>query len=190
MAELFRRVADDQLYRSALSAEGGQQAFAPGLTAVQQTALDQLVIRAAVMQDRSDTAWMKAQLRRVGWFTIGRFGTAADKEAWLLVQHADLDPAFQERVLRRLRALLASNETRPSNYAYLLDRVALARHRPQRYGTQLTCTGAGLAAPEDVEAPDGLDIRRAAVGLGPVAEYEKMISDGCTRDERVAAPGA
>lgn len=188
LAELFRRVADDQLYRSAFSSEGGQTAFAPDLSPPQRAALDQLVAAAADAQDRSDTAWMKTQLRAHGWFTIGRAGKAADSAAWLLVQHADRDRGFQEAVLRRLGALLPAHETQAINYAYLFDRVAVGRHRPQRYGTQIECTGRGTAAPYDLEAPDGVDARRVRVGLGPVAGYVKEAASECVRDARRSGP--
>lgn len=43
--------------------------------------------------------------------------------------------------------------------------------RPQVYGTQYGMTEAGFG-PHPVEDPDGLDERRAAVGLQPMADYD------------------
>jgi hypothetical protein len=91
--------------------------------------------------------------------------------AWLLVQHADRDVAFQTEMLRILEPLVPARETAQSNYAYLHDRVAVNSGRPQRYGTQGRCTAAGVWEPREVEQPEQLDERRAAVGLGPEADY-------------------
>jgi len=63
-------------------------------------------------------------LKIYGWIRISDFGTAADQNAWLLVQHADHDPVFQKEILGRLGKLYKSGETSPQNYAYLVDRVA------------------------------------------------------------------
>ncbi|MDE2293038.1 MAG: hypothetical protein KGL53_13225 [Elusimicrobia bacterium] len=129
--------------------------------------------------DVSNTAALKELLAVHGWFTIDAFGPQADQDAWLLVQHADHDVAFQEEVLARLEALLPSGGTRPHNYAYLFDRVAVARDRPQRYGTQGRCVGKGLWEPDPMEEPERVDERRAAVGLPPMAEYKAHFRDIC-----------
>ncbi len=46
--------------------------------------------------------------------------------------------------------------------------------RPQRYGSQFTLIEGELTLHE-VEDPQHLDQRRAAVGLGPFAEYERQL---------------
>ena len=55
--------------------------------------------------DAKNTADLKALLEIYPWFTIGKFGKVADEQAWLLVQHADLDRDFQKLVLKRLESL-------------------------------------------------------------------------------------
>lgn len=134
--------------------------------------------------DRANTADLKALLKIHHWFTISEFGEVADNNAWLLVQHADLDPDFQREVLRILEPLVATGETRPSNFAYLFDRVAaswsdLSKQVPQRYGTQGMCKGPGVWEPIPLEDPENLDRRRASVGLGPEAEYIAQFKDIC-----------
>src|SRR5690606_5982636 len=94
--------------------------------------------------DEANTKWLKAQVDQDGWFTISKFGADADLAAWLLVQHADRDVAFQADVLRILEPFVATAETAQTNYAYLYDRVAVNSGRPQRYGTQGLCTAAGV----------------------------------------------
>lgn len=134
--------------------------------------------------DRRNTADLKQLLQVHSWFTISEFGASADSNAWLLVQHADDDPAFQKQILKVLEPLALQGETKPSNFAYLFDRVALsysnpARQTPQRYGTQGRCTGPGTWQEFPVEDPAALDQRRATVGLMPIAEYRKFFKDIC-----------
>src|SRR5690606_7281333 len=121
--------------------------------------------------DEENTQWLKAQVSQGGWFTVSKYGADADFAAWLLVQHADLDVPFQTEMLLILEPLVAAKETSQSNYAYLYDRVAVNSGRPQRYGTQGRCTAAGVWEPREVEQREKLDERRAAVGLGPEADY-------------------
>ena len=143
----------------------------------------QFLPRSDAMDERN-TSDVKDLLKIYSWFTISTFGTAADNNAWLLVQHADQDPQFQTSVLSILDRIWKVGETRSSNYAYLFDRVAASwrdasKRRPQRYGTQGACTGPGTWEPLPGEDPAHLDDRRASVGLGPESEYIKMFKDIC-----------
>jgi hypothetical protein len=105
----------------------------------------------------------------MGWPTRSRVGEAAEHLAWLLVQHADRDVAFQRRCLALMESESA-DEVCPKHLAYLEDRIRIADGRPQRYGTQLTMTEHGLDA-GPLEDPDKLDDRRQRVGLEPIADY-------------------
>ena len=134
--------------------------------------------------DRQNTTDLKELLKIYPWFTISEFGWEADKNAWLLVQHADHDSPFQRQVLAILEPLVAKGESNPRNFAYLYDRVAAsfqnpAERKPQRYGTQRMCTGPGTSEPLPVEEPEKLDERRATVGLPPEAEYKKGFATLC-----------
>lgn len=115
--------------------------------------------------DRQCTAQIKELLQTREWFTISEFDARTDKNAWLLVQHADLDPAFQKKVLAILEKLYPIGETGPSNYAYLYDRVAISyydesKRKPQRYGTQ----GDDFA----IEDPARMNERRQQLGMKPL----------------------
>lgn len=113
-----------------------------------------------------------------GWFRISRFGARADGNGWLLAQHADRDPTFQREVLAILAELWPVGETRPQNYAYLSDRVDVAAGRPQTYGTQGSCDD-GTWEPFAIADRDGVDARRAELGLGPLDEYVELASSLC-----------
>jgi hypothetical protein len=134
--------------------------------------------------DTRNTEDLKALLAIHTWFTLSAFGPEADNNAWLLVQHADQDPSFQKRILAILEPLAARQETNPSNFAYLFDRVASSFQNPekrtvQRYGTQGRCVGKGQWEPFEVEDPANLDKRRASVGLSPEDEYKKLFKELC-----------
>ena len=169
--QLHTRVAEDQALRYAMHdvwalpkgplRDMAQRPFAARLCGV----------------DAANTAWLKAEWRASGWFTTARDGQAASGDAWLLLQHADRDPDFQRAVL-----LTLARETTPQgriNYAYLSDRVAANAHQPQTFGTQGRCVGPGEWEPNPVTAPEGLETRRAEVGLGSIAEYKAQFKTIC-----------
>jgi hypothetical protein len=134
--------------------------------------------------DCDDTAWLRGQLEEIGWFDIPTYGAQADKDAWLLVQHADRDREFQRDTLAYLQQL-PTGQTDPTNLAYLWDRVASGEGRPQRYGTQGQCQPDGTWTPNDVEDFDRLDERRASLKLAPIAEHALMLGrEACPQPSR------
>lgn len=128
------------------------------------------LMAAAMVEDHENTEWLKRIVAERGWPKRSEVGDDAAGEAWLMVQHADADPAFQLAVLRAMEPLVPSGDVSQTDYAYLYDRVMLKITGKQRYGTQAMCDkGRRLSQPlEDEKAVNRL---RAAVGLAPVAEY-------------------
>lgn len=123
-------------------------------------------------QDRLHVARLKAIIAAHGWPKISDTSERTSAAAVTLVNHAGFDLAFQRQVLALLEPLAATREARPEDYARLYDRLATVDKRPQRYGTQgTTCKDGKYAVPADLEAPEGLEARRAAMGLQPMAEY-------------------
>jgi tetratricopeptide (TPR) repeat protein len=120
--------------------------------------------------DTQNTARMKDIIARKGWPTRTLVGQRASHAAWLLVQHADLDLEFQKQCLPLLEKAVAQGEATPANLAYLTDRVLVAEKKPQRYGTQFHEVD-GKQVPQPIEDEANVDARRAAVGLGTLAEY-------------------
>ena len=121
--------------------------------------------------DRRSTARMKEVIATVGWPGRSLVGREAANAAWCLVQHADLDVAFQKQCLPLIEQAVADGEAEPDHAAYLYDRIAVAEKRPQRYGTQYGADG----KPQPIEDESNVDARRAAVGLEPLAEYDKRM---------------
>ena len=147
--------------------------FGPNLAPRDQQALQNALESRIEEVDAANTREVKALVAAHGWFRISVFGEQADRDAWLLVQHADQDPEFQRRVLEILEGLYPSGETSPANYAYLFDRVALSQGRRQRYGTQGECV-AGNWITKPLEQPEAVDRLRASVGLPPLEVYVSM----------------
>lgn len=93
--ELASRVANDQKVRAALIAAGGADCAAG---------------KQAAAVDGDNLVWIKAVVRKRGFPTIDQVGASGFDDAWLLVQHADGDPAFQAAVLEVLKPLLMSGD--------------------------------------------------------------------------------
>lgn len=99
---------------------------------------------------------------------VGRDGVAA---AWLLVQHADADPALQERVLGTLtRHGARSGEVSAHQLVLLTDRVLIANGKPQRYGSQLI-PEQGRWVSKPIADPAQVDVLRAGMDEMPLADY-------------------
>jgi uncharacterized protein DUF6624 len=126
-----------------------------------------LVDRLAAV-DEDNQAWLRRLVEERGWQGRTVVGAGGAQDAWLLAQHApDLD--FQVRCRDLVAAAVDAGEATPAQLAYLDDRVRMRQGRAQRYGTQVRMGADGHPAPFEIEEPDGVDDRRRAVGLGPLA---------------------
>ncbi len=115
-------------------------------------------------------------ITRYGWPTFRMVGVDGATAAWVIAQHSDHDPAFQQQALELMRAAAAEGQADPVELAYLEDRTAVNHGRPQIYGTQVTCID-GEVAPRPLIDPERVDERRASVGLGPLQEYLDSFPD-------------
>jgi hypothetical protein len=167
---LFQRYAEDQAVRLSWSPvrtlAGQAQATAFGVLAAENCAVD-----------GDNVAWLKRQIAEHGWFDSARYGVKAANAAFMIAQHADGDPAFQRSVLPLITAD-SDPRIRP-DLAMLTDRVAKAEQRPQVYGTQGQCKGPGVWEMDPVTDPEGLDERRKAMGLPPLATYRPVVAQRC-----------
>ena len=128
--------------------------------------------------DRANTARLNVLVEHCGFPDQERHGEQAQRDAWLLVQHADHDVAFQKRVLSRLEKMAGQRgEPVRRNFAYLADRIAVAEKRPQQYGTQLMAPAERPCEfdfnPMDDRAK--VEKRRAALGLPPLDIYKEIV---------------
>lgn len=108
-----------------------------------------------------------------GFSLVGRQGAAA---AWQLAQHADAE--LQREVLPLLEEAANNGEASRRLWAYLLDRVRVGRGEKQLYGTQFKWSAEeGGWVPHPIEDPEGLEARRAEVGLEPMEDYARMMKE-------------
>ncbi len=113
---------------------------------------------------------------KYGWPGKSLVGKDGANAAWLLVQHADRDPAFQKRCLDLMKEAARKGEVSGQELAYLTDRVRVAQGEKQLYGTQFH-TVDGRLVPQPIEDEPNVDKRRKEIGLSTMAEYEKLMHE-------------
>lgn len=131
----------------------------------------------AEITDTTNTARMKEIIAEHGWPSQTAVGEDGAMSAWLLVQHADKDRKFQAHCLELMQQAVTMGEASASLFAYLTDRVRVGNGQPQIYGTQNEVVD-GKVISAEIEDADQVDSRRAAVGLGPIAEYLASMNKG------------
>ena len=123
--------------------------------------------------DRKNAKRLAEVVDEHGWPGKSLVGEDGASAAWLIVQHATHDLDLMKRCLAKMRAL-PKPEVSAKDVAYLTDRLELHQGRKQIYGTQLRIEKGELVL-EPIEDPDTVDERRAAIGLGPLAEYIALV---------------
>jgi hypothetical protein len=126
-------------------------------------------IKAMNAVDSANTEWMRALVKRLGWPAISRVGADGEEAAFLLVQHADRDTAFQSRCLLLLLRAYQEKEATGEQLALLTDRVEVAAGRPQVYGSQAWIGNDSVIFRPILDSPS-VDERRAHLGLMPLDE--------------------
>lgn len=162
-AELLRRVAADQAVRDRLVA-----AMQAG------TAPDTGLFMELRTTDSSNALWLQEAVARHGWPDRDVVGADGARAAFLLVQHADHDTAFQAAMLPALDAAFRRGQAEGQSVALLTDRLAVARHEPQVFGSQTTITDGRITFTPIADSA-GVDARRARMGLPPLIEYRRVL---------------
>lgn len=183
--EVYRRIALDQYGRRddpmspeapiLLAARLGFQLDEAGGSAFSERLMKKLI-----GIDIDNTAFLQRELdsRDGRWWTVAEVGTDTAYMIWLLTQHADQTPTFQQEALEKMAPLLETGEVNRNNYAYLWDRVAVAQDRPQRFGTQGRCTGPRNWDAFEIEEPVAdVNARRAEFGINMTFEQNKARID-------------
>ena len=124
--------------------------------------------------DRKNTQRMKEIVAKHGWPGKRLVGADGAHAAWLLVQHADHDRAFQKQCLGLMKDLVARGDVTGADLAYLTDRVLVGEQKKQLYGTQCTMVK-GEVVFQPIEDEAEVDKRRAEIGLSPLAEYKRLV---------------
>ncbi|MCO5267507.1 MAG: hypothetical protein M9897_01255 [Brumimicrobium sp.] len=104
-------------------------------------------------------------------------GQEGSNNFWLLVQHQDSYPNFQDSVLTKMKIEVNNNKASSVNYAYLVDRVKINTGKQQVYGTQMELNKEQTSyIPLNVMAPEKLNERRASVGLISIESYIEIMN--------------
>lgn len=185
---LLARPLGEQMLRFGLGWGEGDMQNAPPLAPDAKAIVVSRLAVALAETDRSNTQWLKKVVADRGWPKASEVGQDGAREAWLLIQHADADPAFQLKALRLMEPLLPTGEVPKSNYAYLYDRVMLKLTGKQRYATQVTCEN-GKRIPLPLEDPEHLDRLRAETGLEPLPAYMDQMREMAGECPRPAPVG-
>jgi hypothetical protein len=187
---LAARIVGEQVLRLADTAVAGEDGQSRPVTMEVSPAarplLGALLAIETARRDEANADWLRGEVDRAGWPTPKAVGPAGAEAAWLIVQHADHDPAFQARMLQLMTPLVARGEVSRRNYAFLYDRVMMKVAGRQRYATQYRCRG-GRWEPAALEDPGRAEALRKEAGLGTVAEntarIEGMYGKSCSSED-------
>lgn len=160
----------DSLARLEREDQQGRDALAKAVAA-----RDTAVIFAAIRADSARTRWLRTAIAERGWPVRAVVGDTAARAAWLILQHSP-DTAWQASMLPTLEGLGRRGEIPLPDVALLTDRVLVHRGKRQVYGSQFDIVN-GRLVPASITDIANLDARRAAVGLGPIAEYVKNLGE-------------
>jgi hypothetical protein len=109
---------------------------------------------------------------KYGWPGRSLVGKDGSVTAFLVVQHADLE--YQKKYFPLLKEAVAKGEADADDAALLEDRILMREGKKQIYGSQLHFNEATKKLELwPIEDEEGVDARRASVGLEPIAEYLK-----------------
>lgn len=127
--------------------------------------------------DEQSASYMDDILNREGWPTTSKFGEDISFLSWGLIQHADHRPELQKKALEAAELLLENGEFSKTEYAYLVDRVAVNTGERQIYGTQSTgkCIDGSPEMRPMIDLSQ-LDERRKNMGLNAHHDYLVQLS--------------
>lgn len=104
---------------------------------------------------RANNARMNAILDEHGWPGHSLAGENGAEAAWLIVQHAILDPELQPRALALLEQAVKDGEAPARHHAMLTDRVLMEAGEPQIYGSIHVGNPDGGLMPWPIRDPEG-----------------------------------
>ncbi|MGC8776007.1 MAG: DUF6624 domain-containing protein, partial [Minisyncoccia bacterium] len=126
--------------------------------------------------DKLHTTKMKQIIKKYGWPTIFLVGKKASNCAWLLVQHADHDIAFQKKCLKLIEESYQKDKKsiNPSHIAYLTDRILFNEGKKQIFGTQFYFDQNKKLKLYPLKSTKNIDKLRKKYQLPPLKTYIKI----------------
>ena len=122
------------------------------------------------------------EIRRIfrehGFLGYDKIGKEGSHQFWLIVQHQDKYPEFQQRVLEQMKKEVDKGNANSIDYAYLVDRVKVNTGQLQIYGTQMQINSDSTSfEPKPVKEFIQLDERRNQVKLPPIRYYIQTMNE-------------
>ena len=120
--------------------------------------------------DRRHAQTLMTVIERFGWPSREMVGLKGVQGAYIAVQHAGHNPAFQSNCLALIQQQVDQGELPGAFLALMTDRVSVSRGDAQIYGTQMTMAsdeyGVMHAVPAaEIWEAEELDQRRQALGM-------------------------
>lgn len=161
---------EDQKYRNALSELSNQ-----GNADKEEMAK---TLKKCREVDSLNQIQVKQIFEKYGYPGNDLIGEKSAHNFWLLVQHCDTDPEFQEKVLDAMEKEVKKKNADPSDYAYLRDRVCVNLDKPQVYGTQMRVNADSTSfEPLPLIEPKKVNKRRKKMGMGKIERYIKTMNE-------------
>jgi hypothetical protein len=159
--ELLDMAAADQAARSVFTEKGVGKIDARDVARIREV-------------DAANRARLKQIIAEQGWPTKQAVGGDGVEAAFLIVQHADADPAFQQEMLPFIEQSFEAGVLSGEDVALLTDRILTNEGKPQRYGTQVEIID-GEAVVKPIADPEKVDELRADLGLPSLEEYMREL---------------
>lgn len=127
---------------------------------------------------RTNQKRTKEILDEYGFVGYDLAGEEGSLNFWLIVQHSDHNPQFQNKVLEKMKIEVDRENAESRKYGLLVDRVKLNTGQAQVYGTQVTYNKhTGQAYPRKLFDSINVNKRRKAVGFEPIEIYLNEMSE-------------
>jgi hypothetical protein len=146
-------------------------------------------------QSFQDSVYSTHQIRlkevfdKYGFVGYDLAGEKGSSNFWLMVQHSDHNPDFQNEVLRKMKIEVDKGNADSKIYGLLVDRVKINTGQAQVYGTQVDYKmNPCRAFPKNLADSANVNKRREEIGLQPLEEYLNMMAlINCERIEELNA---
>lgn len=123
-------------------------------------------IRNTRLTDSLNYLVLKKWVEQYGFLGFSEVGRQAANQFWTLVQHSDKHVDFQKYVLAEMKKCVERSNCDPSDYAYLVDRVAVNTKQLQTYGTQMQLNHDSTSyEPKPMMDAANVNTRRAMLGI-------------------------
>jgi hypothetical protein len=122
-------------------------------------------------KDSINTGLVTSIIDRYGWLGPNEVSSEASKGLFSVIQHADVN--IQIKYLPVLEHAVGQGKIKPSDFAYLSDRVKMRTGHYQTYGTQIGGDYKGNLRFWPIEDELNVNERRKSIGLETIQEYSR-----------------